>query len=167
MPAITLAPVQRTDGPELIQANLDSRVYHTPWSQPFTDLAGFDSWFAQTLTGANVAFTARDAKSHRIAGVLSLTNIVLGNFCSAYLGYYGMAEFAGTGRMTQALRLTIVHAFGELGLHRLEANIQPGNCASVALVKRLGFQKEGFSPRYLRINGVWRDHERWALVSEG
>jgi ribosomal-protein-alanine N-acetyltransferase len=53
-----------------------------------------------------------------------------------------------------------------LGLHRLEANIQPGNCASVALVKRAGFQKVGFSPRYLRIGGIWRDHEGWALVAE-
>jgi [ribosomal protein S5]-alanine N-acetyltransferase len=68
--------------------------------------------------------------------------------------------------MTEALRAAVSHAFGDLGLHRLEANIQPGNVASIALVRRLGFQKEGFSPRYLRINGQWRDHERWALLAD-
>ena len=68
--------------------------------------------------------------------------------------------------MTEALRAAIGYAFGDLGLHRLKANIQPENIASIALVRRLGFQREGFSPRYLRINGEWRDHERWALLSD-
>ena len=68
--------------------------------------------------------------------------------------------------MTEAVRLAAAHAFGVLGLHRLEANIQPENLRSIALVKRLGFRLEGFSPRYLRIGGEWRDHERWALLAE-
>lgn len=67
--------------------------------------------------------------------------------------------------MTEALRAAIAYAFGDLELHRLEANIQPGNATSIALLCRLGFRKEGFSPRYLRINGEWRDHERWALLA--
>ena len=68
--------------------------------------------------------------------------------------------------MTEALGSAISYAFGELGLHRLEANIQPANHASIALVRRLGFQNEGYSPRYLRINGEWQDHERWALLGD-
>ena len=60
----------------------------------------------------------------------------------------------------------ITHAFHKMKLHRLEANIQPGNSASTALVKALGFRREGFSPRYLKINGRWRDHERWTILSE-
>jgi ribosomal-protein-alanine N-acetyltransferase len=56
--------------------------------------------------------------------------------------------------------------FGDLGLHRVEANIQPGNIRSTGLVQRLGFEKEGFSRRYLKIGGEWRDHERWALLAE-
>jgi ribosomal-protein-alanine N-acetyltransferase len=60
----------------------------------------------------------------------------------------------------------ITHAFNEMKLHRLEANIQPANAASRALVKALEFRREGFSPRYLKINGRWRDHERWAILSE-
>lgn len=68
--------------------------------------------------------------------------------------------------MTQALRAAIRFAFGDLGLHRLEANIQPENRASIALVQRLGFRQEGLSPRYLHIGGEWRDHERWALLAD-
>jgi ribosomal-protein-alanine N-acetyltransferase len=87
-------------------------------------------------------------------------------FQSVYLGYYGMATFARRGLMTEAVRLTTRYAFDEIGPHRLEANIQPGNAPSIALVQRLGFRKEGFSPRYLRIDGVWCDHERWALLAD-
>jgi [ribosomal protein S5]-alanine N-acetyltransferase len=70
------------------------------------------------------------------------------------------------GLMTQALRLCTAFAFSELGLHRLEANIQPTNAASIALVRRVGFRKEGFSPRYLMIDEMWCDHERWALLAD-
>ena len=68
--------------------------------------------------------------------------------------------------MTEALALTLRIAFGRLRLHRVEANIQPGNRASIALVRRAGFRREGLSPRYLKIGGRWRDHERWALTVE-
>jgi [ribosomal protein S5]-alanine N-acetyltransferase len=66
----------------------------------------------------------------------------------------------------QGLRAVISHCFSELGLHRLEANIQPENVRSIALVRSLGFGMEGFSPRYLKVCGRWRDHERWALLSD-
>ncbi|MGE8545939.1 MAG: GNAT family N-acetyltransferase [Alcaligenes sp.] len=85
---------------------------------------------------------------------------------TSFIGYYGMSNFSRKGLMTEALRAAVDHAFDDLGLHRLEANIQPENQASIALVRRLGFQKEGHSPRYLRINGEWRDHERWALLAD-
>jgi hypothetical protein len=71
------------------------------------------------------------------------------------------APFAGRGFMTEGIGLVMSFAFGDLGLHRLEANIQPGNVASIALVRRCGFRKEGYSPRYLNVNGEgWKDHER-------
>lgn len=98
--------------------------------------------------------------------MLNLSEIVRGAFHNAYLGYYGMAACAGRGLMGEALRQVLGRAFGEVGLHRLEANIQPGNTASIALVRRLGFRLEGYSPRYLRIDGEWRDHKRWALLAD-
>ena len=98
--------------------------------------------------------------------MVTLSEIVTGAFQNAYLGYYGMAALAGHGLMTEAVGLAAAHAFEALGLHRLEANIQPGNQRSLVLVRRLGFRLEGFSPRYLRVSGEWCDHERWALLAD-
>ncbi|MFJ7948779.1 GNAT family N-acetyltransferase, partial [Streptomyces sp. NPDC096354] len=66
----------------------------------------------------------------------------------------------------KALRLVIQFAFTDLGLHRLEANIQPENTASLKLVQRLGFRREGYSAGFQHINGTWQDHERWALTAD-
>ena len=101
-----------------------------------------------------------------LVGVVNLDEIVHGCFLSAYLGYYAFVPHAGVGLMKEGLAQVITHAFDVMKLHRLEANIQPGNRPSKALVKKLGFRREGLSPRYLKINGRWRDHERWAILSE-
>ncbi len=117
--------------------------------------------------GRKVGLVVRDRASSGVAGAVVLSEIVRGPFLSAYLSYYGAVALAGRGLMTEGVRLSVRHAFEVLGLHRLEANIQPGNLRSVALVRRLGFRKEGFSPRYLKVDGDWRDHERWALLADG
>lgn len=114
-----------------------------------------------------MSLIARHTERRAVVGVFNLSQIFRKGFQNAYLGFYGNAEFAGQGFMTEALRLTVSFAFSELQLHRLEANIQPENTRSIALVRRVGFRKEGFSPRYLRIGGQWRDHERWALLADG
>ena len=98
--------------------------------------------------------------------MINVSEIVRGPFRSAYLGYYAFVPHAGHGYMTEALTLALRWAFRGLRLHRVEANIQPGNQASRALVRGLGFRREGFSRRYLKVAGRWRDHERWALVAE-
>jgi len=104
--------------------------------------------------------------SRELVGVINVSEIVHGAFRSAYLGYHAFVPHAGRGYMTEGLGLALRWAFGELRLHRVEANIQPGNRASRRLVRRLGFQREGFSRRYLKVAGRWRDHERWALLAE-
>lgn len=101
-----------------------------------------------------------------LVGQVCLNEIVHGAFRSAYLGYWVGAPFLRRGFAVEAVGLMIDHAFDELGLHRVEANVQPTNSASLALVRRLGFRREGFSPRYLEIAGAWADHERWALTVE-
>ena len=101
-----------------------------------------------------------------ILGSINLSEIVRGPFESAYIGYQIGAPFARQGYMTEALSLALRIAFSRLRLHRVEANIQPRNVASVALARRAGFRREGLSRRYLKIGGRWRDHERWALLAE-
>lgn len=166
MSNVRLARVTRADIDELLQANQQSRDYHGRWVQPFITASGFEEWYSAQTTGASVGLLARDRESAQIVGVTNLSQIFYKGFQNAYLSYWGMVSFAGTGRMSQAVELTTRYAFEELGLHRLEANIQPENVRSIALVKRLGFRKEGFSPKYLQIAGVWCDHERWALLAD-
>ncbi len=104
--------------------------------------------------------------SAEIVGVVNLNEIVRHSFQSAYLGYYTFSPHARRGYMRAGLALMIRYAFNDLRLHRLEANIQPGNRASIELVKGLEFRLEGLSRRYLKVSGRWRDHERWALLAE-
>ena len=113
----------------------------------------------------NLAFLVCAGTSGQIVGVINLTSVVLGVFRSGYLGYYAFSGFERQGFMRKGLRAVVRHAFNKLKLHRLEANIQPGNFASIALVKACGFTHEGYSPRYLKIGGRWRDHERWAILA--
>jgi len=101
-----------------------------------------------------------------IAGTITLSQIFRKAFCNAYLGYLLGERFTGKGYMTEAVRLILKHAFTKLKLHRVEANVQPHNTPSINVLKRCGFTKEGFSPKYLKISGKWRDHERWAIVRE-
>jgi [ribosomal protein S5]-alanine N-acetyltransferase len=99
-------------------------------------------------------------------GVFNFSEIVHGAFQSAYLGYYALEPFAGQGYMSEGLALAVDVAFRKLRLHRIEVNVQPANTRSTALVRSAGFTREGFSRRYVKIAGRWRDHERWALLVE-
>lgn len=170
--AVRLRPVERRDAAAMIRANIDSRALHTPWVEPFVTQDGFDSWFEQSqgLNARKVVLLAEAGGA--MIGVVNLNEIVRGAFLSAYLGYFAFAgpdgrSRAGGGRMTEAVRQAVAYAFGPVGLHRVEANIQPENLRSIALVRRAGFRREGFSPRYLKIGGDWRDHERWAVLADG
>lgn len=101
-----------------------------------------------------------------IIGTINLSQIFRKAFQNAYLGYALGAEFTGNGYMTEAVQLILKFAFEDLKLHRVEANVQPSNKPSIAVLQRCGFSKEGFSRRYLKIGGRWRDHERWAIIRE-
>ena len=161
---VTIRPITRADSGMLVAANAAAAAFHAPWVHPFADLAGFDAWFAQVAQGRRIALLAEHEGAP--AGVFNLNEIVRGPLLSAYLGYYAYPAAAGRGVMAEGLGLVLAHAFGPAGLHRVEANIQPGNTRSIALVRRAGFRLEGFSPRYLFIAGAWRDHERWAKLAD-
>ena len=166
MPRVVVRTPTIDDQEEFIARMRASRALHRPWiSMPDTP-EKYAAYVARNSDPRVALFIACRVDDGAIAGFLNISEIVRGPFKSAFLGYGGVAEFAGQGYMTEAMRLVLREAFTKLGLHRLEANIQPGNHASIALAKRCGFELEGFSPRYLKVGGRWRDHERWAIRSE-
>ena len=143
-----------------------SQHFHQPWVYPATDLKRYRAYLDRLEGGSAFGFFVARNEDHTLVGVININDVVMGGFRSGSLGYYASAAYAGRGYMSAGLALVLDHAFLALDLHRIEANVQPGNAASLALVRRLGFRKEGFSPGFLRIGGEWRDHERWAMLSE-
>ena len=145
----------------------ESRDLHRPWTYPPERADQFEDLFSRSRRDDTLCLLAclRD-EGGAITGVLILSQIVRGAFQSAYLGYYAHERHAGQGLMREALEQILDHSFGPLGLHRVEANIQPGNQPSIALARGAGFRLEGFSPRYLLIGGQWRDHERYAITAD-
>ena len=126
------------------------------------------SAYVQPLEDAGIRGECSSAagRDDAIVGYVNLSQIVRGVFQSAYMGYQVFAPYASQGYMTAAMPLVLRLVFRTLKLHRVEANIQPTNAASLAVVRRAGFRKEGYSPRYLKIAGRWRDHERWTMTVE-
>lgn len=159
------APTKR-DGAEFIALNRTSKRLHRGLVSPPTTPEQFAAFLQRSRREDTVCVFICLVANGSIVGAINLSQIFRGGFQNAYLGYYIGARYAGQGYMTEALKLILSYAFRQLKLHRLEANIQPDNAASIALVKRAGFTREGFSRRYLKVCGRWRDHERWAITIE-
>lgn len=143
-----------------------NRDFHEPWVYLSDSPKQFDTYLKRIKLGTTQGCFVFRNDDHYFVGVVNINNIQLGPICSASLGYYCDEDIAGQGLMKDALGLALRYGFDILGLNRIEANIQPGNVASIALVKSLGFRKEGFSPKYINIGGKWCDHERWAILAE-
>jgi ribosomal-protein-alanine N-acetyltransferase len=142
-----------------------SRHLHGRWARPPATREQYQA-FVRRARQPGYACHLVCTDDGELAGVINISEIVRGAFCSGYLGYYAFEPHAGRGHMRSGLAAVLRLAFRRYKLHRLEANIQPANGRSIALVRSLGFSLEGYSPRYLKINGRWRDHERWALTVE-
>jgi len=157
-------PLCAKDEKPFLEMVRGSRNLHHPWVFPPSTAQDFTKLMERLKSDTEEAFLVWPTTGEAPAGYIHISNIVRGHFHSAYLGYWGNASQEGKGWMTLGLKWVVRHAFRQLKLHRLEANIQPDNKRSIALVKRCGFQKEGFSPAYLKIGGRWCDHERWAIL---
>lgn len=150
---------------EFLAAVARSRNLHRHWARPPRTAKEFDANLKRLQTGAHLIYWVCTADGE-LAGVININEIVRGVFWSGYLGYYAFAPHNGRGYMSKGLRAVMREAFRGQRLHRLEANIQPDNESSRRLVQRCGFRLEGYSPRYLKLAGRWRDHERWAITVE-
>jgi [ribosomal protein S5]-alanine N-acetyltransferase len=105
-------------------------------------------------------------ETQQLVGRITLSGIVRGPFQNANLGYYLDKKYNGKGYVTEAVRIILDLAFDELQLHRVQAAVMPRNIASKRILEKTGFKKEGYSPRYLKINGSWEDHEIYAITKE-
>jgi ribosomal-protein-alanine N-acetyltransferase len=165
-PLVLLRELTRRDRDEFLTLVHESRALHQPWVYPPERADQFEDLLARGRRDDFLGLLACRVEDGAIVGVFTISQIVRRSFQSAFLGYYGHARYAGSGYMRAGLRLVLELAFTELRLHRLEANIQPGNSPSIALATGGGFRLEGYSPRYLLIGGQWRDHERYAITAE-
>jgi ribosomal-protein-alanine N-acetyltransferase len=154
------------DAGEFAERVRASRQLHGRWVSPPASHEDFAAYVKRARgEDLEALFVCRNSDG-AIVGVFNLSQIFRGPLRSAYLGYYAFEPFAKRGYMKEGLRLVVRHAFGELQLHRLEANVQPENVRSTKLVREYGFRLEGQSPRYLKLGGRWRDHQRWAITTE-
>lgn len=172
---LVLRRVRLADQAEYCAVLARSAAFHAPWSPLPPE--GSDPFGAEAFTKVfksddglscvrGLVFAKADG---RLVGNVNANAIVRGAFQNAFIGYWLAEGETGRGFMTEAIGVMLDHAFraterGGLGLHRVEANIMPHNLASKAVVERLGFRREGYSPAYLKIAGRWQDHERFALV---
>ena len=156
---------EAADEKAFLAAMKDSVALHYPWVSAPKNHAGWRRYLNRLERSNEAGFLVKRIHDNAICGVINLNIITYEALCSSYISYFGVADQVEKGYMKEGLLQVIRYAFEELGLHRLEANIQPGNLASIALAQATGFQYEGFSPRYLRINDEWCDHERWAVLA--
>ncbi|MBF4617552.1 GNAT family N-acetyltransferase [Clavibacter sp. VKM Ac-2873] len=153
------------DAPALSALRLRSRAHLAPWEpirQPDHDTpagqrADVEAALAQHALGQGLPLAILDDEGS-VAGRLNLNGIVRGAFESCSAGYWLAADRTGRGLATEAVRAAVALAFGDLGLHRVEAGTLLGNRASQAVLARAGFTRYGLAPRYLRIAGEWQDH---------
>ncbi|MER6511563.1 GNAT family N-acetyltransferase [Nonomuraea sp. NPDC001636] len=162
---VELHPLTLSDQDEFCSLVRASAELHGPWMQLPSTAEEFRTWMRRFDDGSNLGFLIRVRETGAAAGMVNINSIIRGRYQGASIGYAAFAPSAGRGYMTDGLTLALRHAFGDLRLHRLEANIQPANKASLALARRLGFRYEGLSPDYLYIDGAWRDHERWSITA--
>ena len=163
---LRLSAVRWADRGPYLAATRVSREVHRPWVFPPTSEVSYRRWLDELRSGRHERCLLWRDEDDALLGYFGINGISYGAWRCGFLGYWLAASHTGRGYAAIGLRLLLDHAFRRLRLNRLEANIQPENERSIALVSRVGFRKEGFSPRYLEIGGAWRDHERWAITRD-
>lgn len=163
---VYIAHPTRNDENEYRQAVRESYDVLHPWVKLDDSAESFDAYLSRYEQDDQLAYLIRQVDGGQLVGFVNANNIIHGAFHSTYLGYGAFNVGGGKGLMMEGMSLVLNDLFNQKELHRAEANIQPANERSIRLVEKLGFRKEGYSPEYLFIDGLWRDHERWAITSE-
>jgi [ribosomal protein S5]-alanine N-acetyltransferase len=172
---VLLRPYRRSDAAAWSEVRRANREWLAPWeSSPPGSWHDVNSPSAFRYVHRDQRRSARRGESMpfavclngQLVGHMNLGTIVRRAFCSAFVGYWVDSRVAGQGVIPTALALAVDHAFGPGGLHRVEINIRPENKPSRRVVEKLGFREEAYHPRYMHIDGAWRDHIGYALTSE-
>lgn len=162
---VVLRPPEARDQEEFLALVAASVTLHRPWMTPPSTATAFAAHLRRYAGPDEQSLLVCRRDTGAIAGMVNINSIIRGRFQNGSLAYAAFAPSAGQGYLSEGLGLVVRHAFERLRLHRLDAQIQPDNHASLRLVQRLGFRYEGLSPELLFIDGAWRDHERWAITS--
>ncbi|MGH3887606.1 MAG: GNAT family N-acetyltransferase [Pseudonocardiaceae bacterium] len=170
---VALRPVRLRDGSAWSRLRLRDEAYLRPWEPEsegaWTEHSATLAWpvlcsgqRATARRGQALPFTI--TLDGQLVGQLTLGNVVRGSLRSAWVGYWVESAAVGGGIATGAVALAVDHAFGPVGLHRVEATVRPENAASLRVLAKLGFRDEGLLRRYLEVDGAWRDHQLLALT---
>jgi ribosomal-protein-alanine N-acetyltransferase len=177
---VVLRPYRRGDARAWSEVRCANQAWLAPWESappgPWNELNSTRAYLyvyrdmkKSIRAGESMPFAVclRDDNGvERFVGHINLGSIVRRAFSSTYIGYWVDSRVAGRGVIPTALALVVDHAFGPGGLHRVEINIRPENAASRRVVEKLGFREEAYHPRYMHIDGAWRDHIGYAMTSE-
>jgi ribosomal-protein-alanine N-acetyltransferase len=174
-PPTAIRPTSLEDCDEQVRLRRANRDHTAPWDpardESFYSLAGqrLELELDQRAWAAGSAFAfavlAVDERD-RLIGRVALANVVRGPWQNATLGYWIDKDSVGRGHASRAVRLALGYAFDHIGLHRVQPAIIPRNTASQRVAEKVGFRLEGRALRYLKINGVWEDHDIYALTAE-
>lgn len=168
-----MRPLARTDARAWHDARRRSAAWLHPWDATVppggdTRPVGFPELIKRLRRAAKAGTTMPFAieVDGRFAGQVTVNNIVRGSAQFASIGYWIDQTYAGRGAMPRAVALVIDHCFTAAGLHRIEVCIRPENSNSLRVVEKLGIDEIGLAPRFLHIDGAWRDHRIFAITAE-
>jgi ribosomal-protein-alanine N-acetyltransferase len=169
---VGLRPIRQRDRDAWVEVRAANVDWLGPWEatppRPTADRIGFRAMVRALKASARQGLVLPFVLTYddRLVGQVTVGGITWGSLCSAHIGYWVDRRVAGRGVMPTAVALAADHAFGVVGLHRLEINVRPENTASLRVVDKLGFRDEGIRRRFLHIAGDWRDHRTFALTAD-
>lgn len=163
-PRVYVRPLGLADRETFLAAVRRSRRLHHPWVAPPDTPETYDRYVEPDPSRMPLGVFRIDDDA--LVGVVNLSPIVRGAFQNAFMGYFAFTPHARKGYLREGVELAVRHAFDELGLHRVQANVRPENVASSELLRSLGFRLESHSPRYLFLDGAWRDHLGFVRLHE-
>lgn len=174
MANVYLRRLRTADEAALLELRRRNRAFFEPFEPIRADreftAAGIRDLLAQDALhwerGSGYAFGVFLAAEDKLVGRVNLSNVVRGAWESCTVGYYMDKAAGGRGLMTEALGLAVDYAFGEAGLHRVQAAVMPRNLPSIRVVEKNGFKYEGLAEYYLKINGRWEHHRIYSLTRE-